>query len=220
MGLAASRCTRIAPAGVAPCLTPIRPCPPPSPTRPEAAVGMAMSGVSGGAGASRVLAGRPVMAAEDRAMGGARAFVTLVPFRASYMGLVFMLPGRRPGAARQPLRRERLGVVGKRSTVLTLQQGGRGLGRRARRRGHDGGAVRPAAAPLSHRQHPGQQLPDEGTPGASGVHAAAGGRRRAAPGRCVAATLRQPSPDALPAAGQPATRCSAHLTRPERSAHH
>ena len=43
-----------------------------------------------------------------------------------------------------------------------LEQGLRGMGTRARRRDHGGGAHRPAAAPLPHRQHPGQQLPDAG----------------------------------------------------------
>ena len=43
------------------------------------------------------------------------------------------------------------------------EQGFRGLGWRARRRGHGGGSHRPPCAPLPHRQHPGQQLPDEGS---------------------------------------------------------
>ena len=46
------------------------------------------------------------------------------------------------------------------STVLTSQQGLRGVGRDLRRRGHGGRADRPPGAPLPHRQHPGQQLPD------------------------------------------------------------
>ena len=41
-----------------------------------------------------------------------------------------------------------------------VEQGLRGVGRRARRRGHGRGAHRPPAAPLPHRQHPRQQLPD------------------------------------------------------------
>ena len=44
-----------------------------------------------------------------------------------------------------------------------LEQGFRGPGRRAGRRGHGGGSHRPSRAPLPHRQHPGQQLPDEGS---------------------------------------------------------
>ena len=60
------------------------------------------------------------------------------------------------------------------STVLTSNRGFeewglRGMGERARRRGHGGGAHRPPAAPLPHRQHPRQQLPDEGTPGPPAV---------------------------------------------------
>ena len=49
-----------------------------------------------------------------------------------------------------------------------LEQGLRGVGRRARRRGDGGGAHRPAAAPLPHREHPRQQLPDAGAPGPAG----------------------------------------------------
>ena len=40
-----------------------------------------------------------------------------------------------------------------------VQQGLRGVGRDPGRRGHGRGTHRPAAAPLSHRQHPRQQLP-------------------------------------------------------------
>ena len=39
----------------------------------------------------------------------------------------------------------------------------RGLGRRAGRRGDGGGSHRPPCAPLPYRQHPRQQLPDEGS---------------------------------------------------------
>lgn len=42
----------------------------------------------------------------------------------------------------------------------TSKQGLRRMGTRPRRRGHGRSAHRPAAAPLPHRQHPGQQLPD------------------------------------------------------------
>ena len=44
-----------------------------------------------------------------------------------------------------------------------VEQGFRGLGRRAGRRGDGGGSHRPPCAPLPYRQHPGQQLPDEGS---------------------------------------------------------
>ena len=44
-----------------------------------------------------------------------------------------------------------------------VEQGLRGLGRRARRRGDGGRSHRPSGAPLPHRQHSGQQLPDAGT---------------------------------------------------------
>ena len=64
-------------------------------------------------------------------------------------GAVALLP-----AAQRPAR---AGVDG-----ADLEQGLRGMGTRARRRDHGGGAHRPAAAPLPHRQHPGQQLPDAG----------------------------------------------------------
>ena len=43
-----------------------------------------------------------------------------------------------------------------------VEQGLRGLGRRARRRGDGGRSHRPSGAPLPHRQHSGQQLPDAG----------------------------------------------------------
>ena len=49
------------------------------------------------------------------------------------------------------------------STVLTSNKGFEDWGWRARRRGHGGGSHRPSCAPLPHRQHPGQQLPDEGS---------------------------------------------------------
>ena len=49
------------------------------------------------------------------------------------------------------------------STVLTSNKGFEDWGWRARRRGDGGGPHRPPCAPLPHRQHPGQQLPDEGS---------------------------------------------------------
>ena len=79
-------------------------------------------------------------------------------------------PGRRRALLPADQRPARAGVDG-----ADLEQGLRGVGQRARRRGHGGGAHRPAAAPLPHRQHPGQQLPDAGAPGL-----AAGPRRRSA----------------------------------------
>ena len=66
-------------------------------------------------------------------------------------------PGRRRALLPADQRPARAGVDG-----ADLEQGLRGMGTRARRRDHGGGAHRPAAAPLPHRQHPGQQLPDAG----------------------------------------------------------
>ena len=66
-------------------------------------------------------------------------------------------PGRRRALLPAAQRPARAGVDG-----ADLEQGLRGMGTRARRRDHGGGAHRPAAAPLPHRQHPGQQLPDAG----------------------------------------------------------
>ena len=60
------------------------------------------------------------------------------------------------------------------STVTDVQQELRGLGQGARQRGNGGRADRPPAAPLPHRQHPGQQLPDARPSGS-----AAGYRREA-----------------------------------------
>ena len=45
-----------------------------------------------------------------------------------------------------------------------LQQGLRGLGPRARRRGHGCSPDRPVGPSLPHRQHPGEQLKDAGSP--------------------------------------------------------
>ena len=55
------------------------------------------------------------------------------------------------------------------STVLTSNKGFEEWGNVARRRGHGGRAHRPVAAPLPHRQHPGQQLPNAGAPGVAPV---------------------------------------------------
>ena len=66
-------------------------------------------------------------------------------------------PRRRRALLPADQRPARAGVDG-----ADLEQGLRGMGTRARRRDHGGGAHRPAAAPLPHRQHPGQQLPDAG----------------------------------------------------------
>ena len=67
-------------------------------------------------------------------------------------------PGRRRALLPAHQRPAREGV-----DCADVEQGFRGLGWRARRRGHGGGSHRPSCAPLPHRQHPGQQLPDEGS---------------------------------------------------------
>ena len=67
--------------------------------------------------------------------------------------------GRRRALLPDHQRPPREGVDG-----ADVEQGFRGLGRRARRRSHGGGPHRPSRAPLPHRQHPGELLPDEGSP--------------------------------------------------------
>ena len=73
-----------------------------------------------------------------------------------------LLPAGQPGRRRALLpahqRPAREGV-----DCADVEQGFRGLGRRARRRGDGGGSHRPPCAPLPYRQHPRQQLPDEGS---------------------------------------------------------
>ena len=63
------------------------------------------------------------------------------------------------------------------STVLTSNKGFEEWGQRAGRRGHGRGAYRPCAAPLPHRQHPGQQLPDARAPGPSAIRGRGSARR-------------------------------------------
>ena len=58
---------------------------------------------------------------------------------------------------------DRLAAVREGVDCADVEQGFRGLGRRAGRRGHGGGSHRPPCAPLPYRQHPRQQLPDEGS---------------------------------------------------------
>ena len=82
-------------------------------------------------------------------------------------------PGRRRALPPVDQRPPRTGVHG-----AHLEQGVRGVGRRARRRGDGRGAHRPPSAPLPHRQHPRQQLPHEAPSGTAPVHAAIRGRRR------------------------------------------
>ena len=77
--------------------------------------------------------------------------------RRVYYGTLAGRPRARLPADQRPAR---AGVNG-----ADLEQGLRGMGTRARRRDHGGGAHRPAAAPLPYRQHPGQQLPDTGCVG-------------------------------------------------------
>ena len=67
-------------------------------------------------------------------------------------------PGRRRALLPAHQRPPREGV-----DCADVEQGFRRLGRRARRRGDGGGSHRPPCAPLPYRQHPGQQLPDEGS---------------------------------------------------------
>ena len=50
------------------------------------------------------------------------------------------------------------------STVLTSNKGFEDWGGVLGRRSHGGGPHRPSRAPLPHRQHPGELLPDEGSP--------------------------------------------------------
>ena len=67
-------------------------------------------------------------------------------------------PGRRRALLPAHQRPAREGV-----DCADVEQGFRGLGRRAGRRGDGGGSHRPPCAPLPYRQHPRQQLPDEGS---------------------------------------------------------
>ena len=68
-------------------------------------------------------------------------------------------------------------------------------GRRARGRDHGRSSHRPPPAPLPHRQHPGQQLPDESAPGPAAIGVA----RKPSRSRVVTTTTRSraagPGPD-------------------------
>ncbi len=67
------------------------------------------------------------------------------------------------------------------------------MGRRARRRDHGRGPHRSPPAPLRHRQHPRQQLPDESAPGPPSPRP-----RRASPGRRLVINRQPPGLGARP----------------------